>query len=264
MKVTLIDKRGTASWPWEPSTSSLTVKIMPVVPEARRSLNQVQCCHKAHVFISPERHKASQSLRLSNQGPGLEFSGNYYHEWYLLDFRSPLKITHSFQGEWTADWGALRAWYRAVEKPLLIVRKRGGRFPLSQPACTVEITAWSKDSPVAPNYVVTDTHSDDMSENEVKFLVQMVETGKRVYASRFSKHCMRLPMCPDLSAAFCKEWHYCAGDQGPFAMNYHHFFSFCYRLQGDVILWRLCALSEEGTPPSCSIAGNPICGGLCA
>ena len=116
------------------------------------------------------------------------------------------------------------------------MRKRGGRFPLSQPACTVEITAWSKDSPVAPNYVVTDTHSDDMSANEVKFLVQMVETGKRVYASRFRKHCMILPMCPDLSAAFCKEWHYCAGDQGPLAMNYHHFFSFCYRLQGDVIL----------------------------
>ena len=95
------------------------------------------------------------------------------------------------------------------------MRKRGGRFPLSQPACPVEITAWSKDSPAAPNYVVTDTHSDDMSANEVKFLVQMVETGKRVYASRFSKHCVRLPVCPDLSAAFCKEWHYCAGDQGP-------------------------------------------------
>ena len=53
---------------------------MPVAPEARWSLNQVQRCRKAHVFILPEGHKACQSLRLSNQGPGLEFSGNYYHE----------------------------------------------------------------------------------------------------------------------------------------------------------------------------------------
>lgn len=74
MKVTLLDKRGAASWPWGPSTSSLTLKIMPVVPEVRCSLNQVQCCHKAHVFISSEGHKAH--LRPSNQGPGLEFSGN--------------------------------------------------------------------------------------------------------------------------------------------------------------------------------------------
>lgn len=75
--------------------------------------------------------------------------------------------------------GALRAKNRAVEKPRLIVRKRGGRFPLSQPACMVETIPQSKDSPVAPTYVVPDTHSDDVSANEVTFLVQMVETNRQ-------------------------------------------------------------------------------------
>ena len=61
----------------------------------------------------------------------------------------------------------------------MIVRKRGGRFPLSQPASMVETTPPSKDSLVVPTYVVPDTHSDDMSANEVTFLVQMVETNRQ-------------------------------------------------------------------------------------
>lgn len=43
----------------------------------------------------------------------------------------------------------------------------------------VETTPPSKDSLVAPTYVVPDTHSDDMSANEVTFLVQMVETNRQ-------------------------------------------------------------------------------------